>query len=145
LTPSSRLPAQGEFRIFGDEGVRDRHKNKRGQKNPKRGEQGSGGAAEQVADEGRSSEERSRRDLSDGNRVEQLLVCQPAQALYKIGAQKSNEDITASIEDRADFEKRQEQNRKAERDREACESEIALSGAGRLDSCFSGAEYSRST
>ena len=86
-----------------NEWIRYGDKNKRREKNPERGEQRTWRTTEQISNEGRGGEERTRRDLPNGNRVKKLLIGEPAQPKDKIRAQKRQQNISTSIQDGTDF------------------------------------------
>ncbi len=97
MTPSKKLEAHGEFLNSFDDQTADGNVNKRWQKYSQRGNQRTGNASEQITDERRRSEYRSRRDLTDGNRIDQLFIGQPAEVEDEISAQISQQNITASV------------------------------------------------
>lgn len=89
-----------------DERVSDGDENKGGEKNADGGDDRAGHAPQDVTDKRCGGENGARRDLSNGDGIEQLLFGEPAEILDKFVMQKREQDIAAAIEDRTDFEKR---------------------------------------
>ena len=104
----------GRISNLWNEWIRYRHKNEGWEENPKRGEQCTGCPAKDIPDERCSGKKRARRDLPDSNRVDQLLVAEPAEAEDEVGAQEGEQDVAAPILARADFKKCQKQDWKTE-------------------------------
>ena len=65
--------------------------------------------AKDVADEGRGREERPRRDLPDGDGVEQLRVGEPAQPVDQVATQVGEQDVPGSVQQGAGLQEDREQ------------------------------------
>src|SRR6185369_7807185 len=68
-----------------------------------------------VADERCRCEDWARRHLAHSDRVEQLCLRQPMPALDQIGANKSEQHISAAVEYGSDFQKEQKQGPQSKR------------------------------
>ena len=109
FTPSRNAPAAGERRRRGTSGPLTATNTNAGRKMPSVATPAPGQPAQQVADEGGGREDRPRRDLADGDRVEQLRLGQPAPPLDEVGPQEGQQDVAAAEQHRADLEEEQEQ------------------------------------
>src|SRR5690606_5948227 len=89
--------------------VRDRDEDEGGQEDTERRHHRAGEATNDVTDEGRRREDRTRRELADGHRVEQLRFGKPAEALDEIVVDKGDEDIAGAVEHAADLEEGEEE------------------------------------
>src|SRR5581483_10986579 len=98
----------------GRQGMNDGDENEGGEENSQGGKKRALPALYQIADEGCRRENRPRRELRD--RVEQLLIREPAKSLHKIAAQECQQDVAATVENGPYFKKGQEKRRQAYRD-----------------------------
>jgi len=65
----------------------------------------------------RGRENRARRDLPDRDRVEELRLRQPVQAIHQVGLDEREQHIAAAEQHRADFQEEQEKRHQVERHR----------------------------
>ena len=115
LTPSRNAPAERRAAEPRHERPAQRDEDERGQEDAERRDRGARRSAEHVADERRGREHGTRRDLADGDGVEQLRLGEPAEPLDEIGAQEREQDVAAAEEHRADLEEDDEQRRTVRR------------------------------
>src|SRR3972149_3000349 len=80
-----------------DKRIADGYKDKRWQKNSDSCEYRHWKAPQYIAYEGRCGKYRTRCYLANGYGVNQLLVCEPAEAGYEVRTQEGEKDIAASI------------------------------------------------
>ena len=66
-------------------------------------------AAHQITDEGSGGKDRTRRDLTDRDGIEQLPIRQPMQIHHEIGMQKGQQHIAAAKENSTDLQEGEEQ------------------------------------
>jgi len=96
---------------LGQQRPADRHVNERRQEDRDRGHCGTGDTGQLIADEGRRREHGAGRHLTDGDRVEQLLLGEPMQPFDEIGAEEGQEDIATAEQQSARFEEHEEETR----------------------------------
>src|SRR5690606_24889261 len=70
---------------------------------------------QQIADERGGGEKRPRGHLPDGDGIEKLRLRQPTPSLHEVILQERDQNITASVEHRADLEEEQEERPKTDR------------------------------
>lgn len=87
-----------------DEWVCDGDKHKGGEKNTDRGNDRAGDAAENITDECGGRKNGTGRDLTNRDRVEQLLFSEPTEVLDKFVVKKGEQDVTAAVKNGPNFE-----------------------------------------
>src|SRR5215203_2841559 len=91
----------------GDDGPGEGNEDEARKEDAYGGKDGPRDPGEDVPDEGRRGEDRTRRDLPYGHGVEQLLVRQEP-GVDELGPQEGQEHVTAAEENRSDLQERHE-------------------------------------
>ena len=88
----------------GHERTADRDEEKCGKKYAERCDSSAGWARQKLADERRRGENRSWRELPDGDGVEQLAFGQPLPTINQVCPQKGQQHVSAAEENRPDLD-----------------------------------------